>query len=153
MVGEGKESMSMNKVILIGRAGKQPVLTYTPAGTAIAKFSVATSEHWTDKNGQKQEKTEWHNIVVFGKSAEVMAKYINKGSLVSVEGKLQTNSYDKEGQKHYSTQIVGENIRFLGGKPSGQGKSEEGAGEQSQAAAENYDIQSDASFAADDIPF
>lgn len=145
--------MSMNKVILIGRAGKQPTLSYTAGGTAVAKFSVATSEHWTDKNGQKQEKTEWHNIVVFGKSAENVAKYVNKGGLVSVEGKLQTNSYDKEGQKHYSTQVVAENIRFLGGKPSGQGKSEEGSHESSAAPADEYNVTADASFASEDIPF
>jgi single-strand DNA-binding protein len=113
---------SLNKVMLIGRLGRDPEIRYSQQGSAVVNFSIATSEQWTDKNtGEKQEKTEWHNIKVFGKQAEICEKYLSKGSKIFVEGKLQTRSYEKDGQTHYITEIVALNFQFLGGKQDSQG--------------------------------
>jgi len=107
----------MNKVLLIGRLGKDPELKYTPAGAAVANFSLATSERWKDKEGNKQEKTEWHNIVAWNKQAEVMGEYLRKGSLVFIEGKNQTRSWDDtEGKKHYKTEVKVWSFEFLDSK-------------------------------------
>lgn len=111
----------VNKVIIIGNLGRDPEIRYSQQGLAIVNFPVATSEQWTDKNsGERQEKTEWHRIVAFGKPAETLEKYLNKGSQIYIEGRLQTSTYDKEGQTHYSTEIVVNNFQFLGGR-SGKG--------------------------------
>lgn len=108
--------MSVNKVILVGRLGQNPEVRYTPSGAAVANFSIATNEFWTDKSGQKQEKTEWHRIVVWGKQAEHCAKYLSKGRQVYVEGRLQTRQWqDKDGQTKYTTEIQATTIQFLGG--------------------------------------
>ncbi|HAP92988.1 MAG TPA: single-stranded DNA-binding protein, partial [Gammaproteobacteria bacterium] len=97
----------INKVILVGNLGAKPEVKYASNGNAIANLSVATSESWTDKNtGQKQEKTEWHRVSVFGKLAEIAGQYLDKGSKVYVEGKLQTRSYEQDGVKKYATDIV-----------------------------------------------
>ena len=112
----------LNKVMLIGNLGRDPEIRYSQQGLAVVNFSVATSEQWTDKNtGDKQEKTEWHNVVAFGKPAETLEKYLSKGSQVYIEGKLQTNTYEKEGQTHYSTKIVVGNFQFLGSRQDAQG--------------------------------
>ena len=105
---------SVNKVIILGHLGKDTELRYTPGGQAVTSFSVATSDKWTDKQGQKQEKTEWHNIVVWSKLAELANQYLRKGNKVYVEGKLSTRSWeDRDGTKKYKTEIVAENIVFL----------------------------------------
>lgn len=106
---------SVNKVILVGRVGKAIELKYSPSGTAYARLSLATSDHWTDQQGQKQEKTEWHNVVIWQKQAENTAKYSGKGAMLYVEGRLQTRSWDDQqtGQKRYSTEIVADVVRFL----------------------------------------
>jgi single-strand DNA-binding protein len=97
----------INKVIIVGNLGKDPELRYTADGKAIANFSLATSESWKDKQGQEQTKTEWHNVSIFGKLAEVAGKYLKKGSQVYIEGKLQTRKWqDKQGQDRYTTEIV-----------------------------------------------
>lgn len=107
----------LNRVMLIGRLGKDPEIRYTQSGTAVCNFSIATSEQWTDKaTGQKQEKTEWTNCVSFGKQAETLEKYLSKGSQVYIEGRLQTDTYEKDGQTHYSTKVVVGNFVFMGGK-------------------------------------
>lgn len=112
----------LNKVMLIGRLGRNPEIRYSQQGLAVVNFSIATSEQWTDKNtGDRQEKTEWHNIVVFGKQAETCEKYLSKGSQIYVEGRLQTSTYEKEGQTHYMTKIIVSNFQFLGGKQDNQG--------------------------------
>ena len=112
----------LNKVMLIGNLGRDPEIRYSQQGLAVVNFSIATSEYWTDKNtGDRQEKTEWHNIVVFGKQAETCEKYLSKGSKIYVEGRLQTSNYEKEGQTHYNTKIVVSNFQFLGGKQDNQG--------------------------------
>lgn len=109
--------MSLNKAQLIGRLGQDPEVKYTPSGTAVCNFSVATSEKFTDKSGQKQERTEWHRVVVFSKLAELCGQYLSKGRQVYVEGRLQTRSWDKDGQKHYTTEINADKVIFLGGEP------------------------------------
>ncbi|MGH9426527.1 MAG: single-stranded DNA-binding protein, partial [Terriglobia bacterium] len=95
---------SVNKVILVGRLGKDPELKYTQGGTPVVKFSLATDETWKDQSGEKQQRTEWHNVVAWRKLAEICGQYLNKGKLVYIEGKLQTRSWDdKEGHKRYTT--------------------------------------------------
>ncbi|MBF0413861.1 MAG: single-stranded DNA-binding protein [Desulfamplus sp.] len=117
----------LNKVMIIGRLGADPELRYSPQGLAVTRFSVATSEERVDKNtGEKQERTEWHRVVVFDKIAEVCAKYLSKGRQVYVEGKLQTSSYDKDGQKHYSTDIIANTVQFLDPKQDGGGYNQQG---------------------------
>ncbi|MBE7450587.1 MAG: single-stranded DNA-binding protein [Kofleriaceae bacterium] len=97
----------VNKVILIGHLGADPDMRYTPSGAGVCELRLATSESWKDKNGQRQERTEWHRIVVWGKTAEICAKYLAKGRQVYIEGRIQTRSYDdKEGQKRYITEII-----------------------------------------------
>ncbi len=109
----------LNKVMLIGRLGKDPEIRYTPNGLAIANFSIATSEEWFDKTAnEKKERTEWHRIVVFGKLGELCGEYLAKGRQVYVEGRLQTRSWEKDGVTKYTTEIVAANIQFLGGKDS-----------------------------------
>ncbi len=113
----------INKVIIVGNLGKDPELRYTPQGQAVCNFSVATSESWNDKNGQKQERTEWHRIVVWGKLGELCGKYLAKGRQAYVEGRLQTRSWDdKDGQKKYTTEVVANTVQFLGGASAGAGK-------------------------------
>ena len=106
----------VNKVIIVGRLGKDPEVRYTPNGQAVANFTVATSDNWKDKtSGEKQEKTEWHRIVVWGRLAELSRDYLKKGKQVYVDGRLQTRSWDdKDGNKKYITEIVANNIQFLG---------------------------------------
>jgi single-strand DNA-binding protein len=106
---------SVNKVILIGNLGKDPEMRYMPSGEAIANFSVATSENWTDKtSGDKKEATEWHRVVFFGRTAEVIGQYVKKGSKIYVEGRLQTRKWqDKEGQDRYTTEVRGDVMRML----------------------------------------
>src|SRR6188768_2502111 len=114
--------MSVNKVILVGRLGQDPELKNTPGGAAVCNFSVATNEAWTDKSGQKQERTEWHRIVVWGKKAEVCSKYLSKGRQVYVEGRLRTRTWeDKEGGKRYTTEVVANDVQFLGSGGGGGG--------------------------------
>ncbi len=110
---------SVNKVILIGNLGKDPEVRFTPSGQAVATFSIATNEGWKGKDGQDQERTEWHRIVVWGKQAENCGEYLSKGRTVYIEGRLQTREWtDKEGQKRYTTEVVANNfggVVFLGG--------------------------------------
>ena len=108
--------MSVNKAILIGNLGKDPDVRFTNNGKAVAKFPIATSEVWTDANGSRQERTEWHNIVVWGKQGETCGQYLSKGRQVFVEGSIRTRSYDDQsGNKRYITEIIAQRVRFLGG--------------------------------------
>lgn len=113
--GKGRNIMAgVNKVILVGRLGSDPEVRYTQQGSAVANFNIATSENWTDKNGEKQEKTEWHKIVVWGKVAELCSQYLSKGRQVFVEGRLQTRQWeDKDGGKRYTTEVVANTVQFL----------------------------------------
>ena len=109
--------MSVNKVILVGRLGRDPETRYTGGGQAVANFSVATDESYKDRNGERQKRTEWHKIVVWGKQAEIAQQYLKKGSLVFIEGRIQSREWqDKEGQKRTSFEIVANNFRMLGGR-------------------------------------
>jgi single-strand DNA-binding protein len=154
--------MSVNKVILLGRLGKDPEMKYTPNGNAVCNFSIATSETWNDKSGQKQERTEWHRIVVWGKLAELCNQYLKKGREAFVEGKLQTRSWDgNDGQKRYTTEILADNVRFVGGQAQAGSYTDRSNGyddmnqemPQQMKANDNFEIASNADFAADDIPF
>ncbi len=113
----------VNKVILVGNLGADPDMRFTPSGQGVCELRVATSESWNDKNGQRQERVEWHRIVVWGKRAEVCSKYLSKGRQVYVEGRIQTRTYDdKDGNKRYITEVIANDVQFLGG-----GKGEGGA--------------------------
>ena len=121
--------MSVNKVILIGNLGKDPELRYTASGVAVANFSIATSEKWKDSDGQQQEKTEWHNIVVWRQLAEICSKYLAKGSQVYLEGKISTSTYDdRDGKKCYKTEVVADQMRMLGSRPEGSAPREDRGG-------------------------
>lgn len=144
--------MSVNKVLLIGRLGNNPEIRHTSGGTAVANFNMATSENWNDKTGQKQERTEWHRIVVWGKLAELSEKYLSKGRQCYVEGRLQTRSWDdKDGNKRYTTEIVASSIQFLGSSQSAS----QGAGASSDMGSDlpNLPQNSESTFTEDEIPF
>jgi single-strand DNA-binding protein len=145
---------SVNKVILVGNLGRDAEVRYTPGGAAVARFSIATTEVWNDKTGQRQERTEWHNVDLWGKQAESLSEYLVKGKQVYVEGRIQTDEYtDKEGQKRKATKVRCERVVLLGG---GGGRS---------APADRVDRPSDRGSAStshddvsepltdDDIPF
>ena len=113
---------SVNKVILVGNLGRDAEVRYTPGGAAVARFSIATTEVWNDKSGQKQERTEWHKVAMFGRLAEIAAEYLRKGSQVYIEGKLRTRKWqDKEGKDRYTTEIVADEMQMLGSKGGGAG--------------------------------
>ncbi len=169
--------MSVNKVILIGRLGQNPEVRYTPSGAAVANFSIATNESWTDKSGQKQERTEWHKVVVWGKLAELCAQYLTKGRQAFVEGRLQTRQWqDKDGQTKYTTEVQAQTVQFLGGGAGAgadRGRGDDmgqdmgmgggggnmnmgggfGGGSGAQAAGRPMGQQGEPSFTEDDIPF
>lgn len=154
--------MSVNKVILLGRLGQDPELKYTPSGASVCNFSLATSESWNDKSsGQKQERTEWHRVVVWGKLAELCNQYLSKGRQAFVEGRLQTRSWeDQNGNKRYTTEINATTVQFIGGASTGAGsydssydQSQNHSGASQSSQSQDYNISSDANFASDDIPF
>jgi single-strand DNA-binding protein len=111
---------SVNKVILIGNLGRDPEVRYMPSGDAVANISIATTETWKDKNGEKQEKTEWHRVAMFGKTAEIAGEYLKKGSQVYIEGRLETRKWtDKEGQERSTTEIRADRMQMLGSRSGG----------------------------------
>ena len=144
-------SKGVNKVILIGNLGKDPEVRFLPSGSAVCNFSVATSESWKDKQtGQKQEKTEWHNISMFGKLAEIAGEYLRKGSKVYIEGSIQTRKWqDKDGNDRYTTDIKARDMQMLdskGDRPQStdSGQSQSGTAQGGNGPAPDFD---------DDIPF
>lgn len=140
----------INKVILVGTCGKDPETRYMPSGGAVTSISIATNEQWTDKqSGQKQERTEWHNVTFFGRLAEIAGEYLRKGSQVYVEGKLRTESYEKDGITRYTTKIIASEMQMLGGRSGGGDFAPQ---QQGQAAAQPAAAPVDDSF-DDDIPF
>src|SRR5512146_412759 len=154
---------SVNKVILVGHLGKDPEVKYTPSGTAVASFSIATSERFKDKDGNWQDRTEWHNIVLWQRLAEIAGEYLKKGRLVYIEGRLQTRSWDDKntGEKKYRTEVVGNDLVLLGGGQR-EGGDESGFTRSKPAAArggDNFDQRGPDDAAAstqitdDDIPF
>jgi len=153
--------MSVNKVILVGHLGKDPEVRYMPNGEAVANVTLATSETWKDKTGEKQEKTEWHNIVFYKRLGEIAGQYLKKGSLIYVEGRITTEKWqDKEGKDRYTTKIVANEMKMLGSKSSGGSSFEvmekPAASEQSSAApASKAPAPAKSNFDNfdDDIPF
>lgn len=143
--------MSVNKAILLGNLGKDPELRYTPAGKAVATFSIATSERWTGADGQKNENTTWHNIVAWGKQAEVMKEYLAKGKQVYLEGRISNRSYeDKDGAKKYISEVIVQNFSFVGNKSdnAGGGNNGSGSGPKDQGSHQPPLNEDD-----DDLPF
>ena len=146
---------SVNKVILIGNLGRDPEIRYLPSGDAIANLRVATTDTWKDKNGDKQEATEWHTVVFFGKQAEVCGQYLKKGSQIYVEGSLRTRKWqDKEGNDRYSTEVRGDRMQMLGSRGGGGATADyeappaaAGGGSQAKPAGGGFDDLDD------DIPF
>jgi len=128
---------SVNKVILIGNLGKDPEVKYTPQGTPVAKFSLATNERYKDKDGNWQDRTEWHNIVLWQRLAEIAGEYLKKGGKVYIEGRLQTHSWDdkQSGQKKYMTEIIGNDIVLLGGRGEGGAGGEHAGGSRGVASS------------------
>lgn len=150
--------MSVNKVILIGRLGSNPEIRYTPSGAAVANFSVATNESWNDKNGQKQERTEWHRIVVWGKLAQLCGEYLTKGRQAYIEGRLQTRQWqDKEGATKYTTEVIATTVQFLGGAGERSAATGAAPGAQSGGAKSPDEFSQvrmeEPSFTEEDIPF
>jgi single-strand DNA-binding protein len=154
---------SVNKVILVGNLGRDAELRYTPGGAAVATLNMATTETWNDKGGQKQEKTEWHRVVFWGKVAESLTEYLTKGKQVYIEGRLETRQWnDKDGNKRYTTEIKGDKIVLLGGGGGGGGQRggggmSRGGGEESmggsQAPQGGGSDMPDTPLTDDDIPF
>lgn len=132
----------VNKATIVGNIGRDPETKYLPSGDPVTSFSVATSESWKDRSGEKQERTEWHNIVCFKRLAEIASEYLRKGSKVYVEGSLRTQSWEKDGQKHYRTEIVARELQML------DGQKQERQQERQQTALPADDFDDDSS-----IPF
>jgi single-strand DNA-binding protein len=140
---------SVNKVILVGNVGRDAELRYTPGGSAVATFTMATNEAWTSKTGEKQERTEWHRIVVWAKQAEIAAEYVKKGRQLYVEGSIQTRQWDdKSGQKRTTTEIRAQRFQLLG-RGEGAGRSEASQPTPSSQEAS----EGEPSYQEDDIPF
>ena len=147
----------VNKVIIVGRLGADPEVKTVGSGQQVARLSVATSENWVDRDGQKQERTEWHRIVVWGKLAEICGRHLAKGRQVYLEGRLQTRSWeDQQGQKKYATEIIANNIQFLGA-PGEQGQHRDNSNSQATKGGDDFGFQDFApepSFdSSEEIPF
>jgi len=146
-------SRGINKVIIIGNLGDDPDMKTTQSGKAVTNVSIATSESWKDKQtGQQQERTEWHRVVFFDRLAEVVGQYLKKGSKIYIEGKLQTRSYDKDGVKHYSTEIVANEMQMLDGKQDSGAQGSYQAPQARQQSAPAPQRLPDPDF-SDSIPF
>ena len=132
---------SVNKVILIGNLGKDPEVKYTPSGTPVAKLTLATNERFKDKGGEWQDRTEWHNVVVWQRLAEIAGEYLKKGSKVYIEGRLQTRSWDDKqtNQKKYMTEVVAQDLVLLGGRGEGGGGDDAGGRSRGAAAGGGFD--------------
>ncbi len=141
----------VNKVILVGNLGQKPEIRYTQTNTAVATLSIATSESWKDKDsGEQREKTEWHRVVFFGKLAEIAEQYLDKGSQLYIEGKLQTRKWqDKDGNDKYTTEILGNEMNMLGGR---QSSNDSGEFDQSQPVSQTAQSP-DTQISEEDIPF
>lgn len=140
---------SVNKVILIGNLGKDPEVKYMPNGDAVANITLATTETWKDKSGEKQEKTEWHRVTFYRKLAEIVGEYLKKGRPVYVEGRLETRKWtDKAGVERYTTDIIASDMKMLGGKPQGDDEGRSGHSGSRKPAQNTTSFDDD-----DDVPF
>ncbi len=136
----------VNKVILVGNVGTDPELRYTPSGKAVANFSLATNEQWTNKDGGKEERTEWHRVVAWGRLGEICGEYLSKGSQVYIDGKIQTRAWeDKDGNKRYTTEIIAQTMQMLGGTSRKEGEA--------SSPEERHPVEEPISIPDDDIPF
>ena len=154
---------NLNKVTLIGRLGQDPEIRYTQSGSAVANATIATNDYWTDKQGEKQERTEWHSLVLWGRLADLAQSYLKKGSQVYVEGRLQTRDWeDQQGQKHYKTEDVVTTMQFLDSRISDSEPTQAGASTDSIASSQEYstntesnapDSKQEDDYIKDDIPF
>jgi single-strand DNA-binding protein len=134
---------SVNKVILVGNLGKDPEVRFMPNGEAVCNFSIATTDSWKDKSGAKQERTEWHNIVMYRKLAEIAGEYLKKGRPVYVEGRLQTRKWQtKEGQDRYTTEIIADQMQMLGGRDAGGSNASYDGGMDQSSGGSDYDQSS-----------
>ena len=141
----------INKVILVGRLGRDPEMRYTPSGAAVANFSLATDERWSS-NGETQKRTEWHNIVVWSKLAEICNQYLTKGRLVFIEGRLQTRDWeDKDGNKRRTTEVVASDMKMLGGRQEGGPPGQAVPAETGSGSESSNDME--VGITDDDIPF
>jgi single-strand DNA-binding protein len=149
--------MSVNKAILVGRLGRDPETRFTSGGQAVCNFTMATDETYKDRNGERQKRTEWHRIVLWGKLAELAQQYLKKGSLVFIEGRIQTRQWDdREGQKRNTTEIVGTGMRFLGGRGDGGASSgglSAGTGEPDSQVGVPEEAAGGQEISDEDIPF
>ena len=144
----------VNKVILVGNLGADPEIRYTPSGAAVANFRMATTESWKDSDGQRQDRTEWHKIVVWGKLAELCGEYLAKGRMVYVEGKLQTRQWDdRDGNKRYTTEIQGREVTFLGGRSDASNSNDgDQAAQNKDGGSKDFDY-GPPPMDEDDVPF
>ncbi|HET8550921.1 MAG TPA: single-stranded DNA-binding protein [Gammaproteobacteria bacterium] len=143
----------INKVILVGNLGQNPDVRYTSSGSTITKISIATNEQWKDKQtGEKQERTEWHRVVFFGRLAEIAGEYLKKGAQVYIEGCLRTSTYEKEGQTHYATDIIANEMQMLGGRGN-SGESRSAPAPAERPGGYNTRPQNEPEDFDDDIPF
>ena len=153
----------VNRVFLVGRLGRDPEQRFTSSGTPVTNFSMATDERWKDQSGERQTRTEWHQIVVWGKLAEICSQYLNKGKLVFIEGRLQTREWDdRDGNRRRTTEIVASEMRMLGSRMEEQGMRESGPGpgpapeagsEAEGSGSQESASQGDVEISDDDIPF
>ena len=145
---------SVNKVILIGNLGRDPEVRYTPSGTAVANFSIATTENWTNKDGEKQSHTEWHRIVAWRRLGEICGEYLSKGKQVYIEGRIRTNEWeDQEGNKRRTTEIEALNMQMLGSRAQAEPLSNESFGSGSETASSKAPETDSIGPTEDDIPF
>jgi len=149
----------VNKVILVGTLGRDPETRYTQSGTCVSNFSLATNEEWNDKQtGERQQKTEWHRVTAWARLGEIVGEYLKKGSHCYVEGKIETRSYEKDGEKRFVTEVIALNIQMLGGEQGGEGRAPSG-GQTSGGSSNSQSARPQAQPAAsdddfdDDIPF
>jgi single-strand DNA-binding protein len=140
----GSGVSNLNKVQIIGRLGRDPEVRAMPSGGNVANLAIATTEKWKDKNGQKQEKTEWHRVSLFGRMADVAGEYLAKGSLCYIEGRLQTRKYQKDGVDHYATEVIATELKLLSPRPQQGAPRQEQKKPEPQGKADDFD---------DDIPF
>ncbi len=144
----------VNKVIILGNLGADPELRSSPSGVTTCRLSIATSLNWTDKgSGEKKEKTEWHRVVFFGRSAEVIDQYLKKGQQLYVEGRLQTSKYEKDGIERYSTDIIGESFNFISGSNSSGQNNNQFSDDMNQDKKNSNQQNSSSDDFDDDIPF
>jgi single-strand DNA-binding protein len=147
----------LNKVMLIGNLGRDPEVRSTPSGQPVANFTLATSRRWKDKNGQRQDQTEWHYIVVWGKQAEIAGQYLTKGKQIFIEGRLQTRSWEdrQSGEKKYRTEVICENFQMLGQRGGGAGAPDAESTPQAGGGGPSYDegLGGGGTPEDDDIPF